>query len=223
MHGGRAPSPRACFLHPPAHASRACPTAHYLLRNPGKPGFRGGEGRPRERSERGGWGTTLAPTSRRRPHPDPSPPLALLVGEGNSTSSLPHRRSSDSTSACPHIPRADSPEPACFASSQSPCCSRPAPAPPSRKTPSSRRRALGAVALRAAAARWRAGAARDAARADCLAQSAVHAGDAANRPPVEVPGGPSNFSNKVERCIEAGTAAGVGPNHIGNFTSRCAN
>jgi hypothetical protein len=44
-----------------------------------------------------------------------------------------------------------------------------------------------------------------------------------NRPPVEVPGGPSNFSNKVERCIEAGTAAGVGPNHIGTFTSRCAN
>ena len=42
-----------------------------------------------------------------------------------------------------------------------------------------------------------------------------------NRPPVEVPGGPSNFSNKVERCIEAGTAAGVGPNHIGEFTRRC--
>ena len=42
-----------------------------------------------------------------------------------------------------------------------------------------------------------------------------------NRPPVEVPGGPSNFSNKVERCIEAGTAAGVGPGHIGEFTRRC--
>ena len=44
-----------------------------------------------------------------------------------------------------------------------------------------------------------------------------------NGPPVAVPAGPSNFSNKVERCIEAGTAAGVGPNHIGTFTSRCAN
>ena len=42
-----------------------------------------------------------------------------------------------------------------------------------------------------------------------------------DRPPVEVPGGPSNFSNKVERCIEAGTAAGVGPNEIGAFTRRC--
>ncbi len=44
-----------------------------------------------------------------------------------------------------------------------------------------------------------------------------------NRPPVEVPGGPSNFSNKVERCIEAGTNAGVGPNAIGAFTRRCVN
>ena len=44
-----------------------------------------------------------------------------------------------------------------------------------------------------------------------------------NRPPVEVPGGPSNFSNKVERCIDAGTNAGVGPNGIGAFTRRCVN
>jgi hypothetical protein len=44
-----------------------------------------------------------------------------------------------------------------------------------------------------------------------------------NQPPVEVPGGPSNFSNKVERCIDAGTSAGVGPGHIGEFTRRCAN
>jgi hypothetical protein len=42
-----------------------------------------------------------------------------------------------------------------------------------------------------------------------------------SRAPVEVPGGPSNFSNKVERCIDAGTAAGVGPGHIGEFTRRC--
>jgi hypothetical protein len=42
-----------------------------------------------------------------------------------------------------------------------------------------------------------------------------------HRTPVLVPGGPSNFSNRVERCIEAGTAAGVGPGHIGAFTGRC--
>jgi hypothetical protein len=43
---------------------------------------------------------------------------------------------------------------------------------------------------------------------------------------VLVPSGPpdrQNFSDRVERCIEAGTAAGVGPNHIGSFTRRCAN
>src|SRR6266850_3381021 len=53
------------------------------MRNPGKPGFRGGEGRLRERSERRrGGGTTLAPCLRPPPTPDPSPPLASLAGGG---------------------------------------------------------------------------------------------------------------------------------------------
>src|SRR5437588_390904 len=67
--------------------------AHRYLRNPGKPGFRGGEGRPGERSERGrGGGATLAPCLSLKPHacseqaapptPDPSPPLASLAGGG---------------------------------------------------------------------------------------------------------------------------------------------
>ena len=44
-----------------------------------------------------------------------------------------------------------------------------------------------------------------------------------NGRPVEVPGGPSNFSNKVERCLDAGAGAGIGPNELGSFTRRCAN
>ena len=40
-------------------------------------------------------------------------------------------------------------------------------------------------------------------------------------PPVEVPGGPSNFSNKVERCLDAAANAGLGPNERGAFTRRC--
>ncbi len=44
-----------------------------------------------------------------------------------------------------------------------------------------------------------------------------------DRPPIQVPGGPSNFSDKVQRCIEAGTAAGLGPNEVGEFARRCAN
>jgi hypothetical protein len=44
-----------------------------------------------------------------------------------------------------------------------------------------------------------------------------------NRPPVEVPGGPSGFSDKVRRCIDAGAAAGLGPNENAAFTRRCAN
>ena len=42
-----------------------------------------------------------------------------------------------------------------------------------------------------------------------------------NGPPVEVPGGPSNFSNKVERCLDAAAGAGLGPNERGAFTRRC--
>jgi len=44
-----------------------------------------------------------------------------------------------------------------------------------------------------------------------------------NRPPIQVPGGPANFSDKVQRCIEAGTAAGLGPNEVAAFSRRCAN
>ena len=44
-----------------------------------------------------------------------------------------------------------------------------------------------------------------------------------NRPPVDVPGGPSGFSDKVQRCIDSGAAAGLGPNENAAFARRCAN
>jgi hypothetical protein len=44
-----------------------------------------------------------------------------------------------------------------------------------------------------------------------------------NRPPVDVPGGPLGFSDKVQRCNHAGAAAGLGPNENAAFTRRCAN
>jgi hypothetical protein len=44
-----------------------------------------------------------------------------------------------------------------------------------------------------------------------------------DRPPVEVPGGRPDFSDKVQRCIHAGAAAGLGPNENAAFTRRCAN
>jgi hypothetical protein len=44
-----------------------------------------------------------------------------------------------------------------------------------------------------------------------------------NRPPVEVPGGPSGFSDKVQSCMHAGAAAGLGPNANAAFVRRCAN
>jgi hypothetical protein len=43
---------------------------------------------------------------------------------------------------------------------------------------------------------------------------------------VLVPAGPpdrNSFSDRVERCVHAGTAAGVRSNHIGSFTAECAN
>jgi hypothetical protein len=43
---------------------------------------------------------------------------------------------------------------------------------------------------------------------------------------VQVPAGPPNrqsFSDRVERCMEAGAAAGLGPNHVSSFSRRCAN
>src|SRR5437773_144988 len=45
-------------------------------------------------------------------------------------------------------------------------------------------------------------------------------------PPVHVPSGPPNrnsFGDRVERCIHSGTAAGIGPNDIGRFSTQCAN
>jgi len=33
----------------------------------------------------------------------------------------------------------------------------------------------------------------------------------------------NSFSDRVERCVHAGTAAGIRPNHIGSFTAQCAN
>jgi len=39
--------------------------------------------------------------------------------------------------------------------------------------------------------------------------------------PVEVPGGPANFSNQVERCLDAAAGAGLGPNQRAAFTRRC--
>ena len=39
--------------------------------------------------------------------------------------------------------------------------------------------------------------------------------------PVEVPGGPSNFSSQVERCVDAAANAGLGPNQRAAFTRRC--
>jgi hypothetical protein len=42
-----------------------------------------------------------------------------------------------------------------------------------------------------------------------------------NHRPVEVPGGPSNFSNQVERCLDAAAGAGLGPNQRATFTRRC--
>jgi hypothetical protein len=43
---------------------------------------------------------------------------------------------------------------------------------------------------------------------------------------VLVPAGPperNSFSDRVESCVHAGTAAGVRSNHIGSFTAQCAN
>jgi hypothetical protein len=43
-----------------------------------------------------------------------------------------------------------------------------------------------------------------------------------DRPPIEVPGGPSGFGDKVQRCLHAGAAAGLGPNDNAAFARRCA-
>jgi hypothetical protein len=41
--------------------------------------------------------------------------------------------------------------------------------------------------------------------------------------PIEVPGGPGYFSNRVERCLDAAANAGLGPNQRAAFTRRCVN
>jgi hypothetical protein len=46
------------------------------------------------------------------------------------------------------------------------------------------------------------------------------------RRPVLVPAAPpgrNSFSDRVERCMHAGRAAGIRPNDLGSFTSQCAN
>jgi hypothetical protein len=35
--------------------------------------------------------------------------------------------------------------------------------------------------------------------------------------------GRNNFSDRIQNCIHAGSAAGVGPNDMGQFSARCAN
>jgi hypothetical protein len=43
---------------------------------------------------------------------------------------------------------------------------------------------------------------------------------------VLVPAGPpdrNSFSDRVERCVHAGAAAGIRPNRMGSFTAQCAN
>jgi hypothetical protein len=44
-----------------------------------------------------------------------------------------------------------------------------------------------------------------------------------DRAPIAVPGGPAGFSDKVQRCLQAGAAAGLGPNENSDFSRRCAN
>ncbi len=42
---------------------------------------------------------------------------------------------------------------------------------------------------------------------------------------ITVPSGQpgESYSDRVSRCIEAGTAAGLGPNQVNSFSRRCAN
>ena len=49
-----------------------------------------------------------------------------------------------------------------------------------------------------------------------------HHGGVVIVPPAVVPG-QDNFSDRFARCAQAGAAAGIGANHLGGFTARCAN
>jgi hypothetical protein len=45
------------------------------------------------------------------------------------------------------------------------------------------------------------------------------------QPPVHIPAGPrgrNSYSDRVERCVHYGTAAGVSNDQIGAFTAQCA-
>jgi hypothetical protein len=41
-------------------------------------------------------------------------------------------------------------------------------------------------------------------------------------PPAAVPG-QNNYGDRMARCAQAGAAAGIGANHLGAFTTQCAN
>jgi hypothetical protein len=49
-----------------------------------------------------------------------------------------------------------------------------------------------------------------------------HRGRVVPVPPALVPG-QNSYSDRAARCAQAGTAAGIGANHLGAFTTQCAN
>jgi hypothetical protein len=49
-----------------------------------------------------------------------------------------------------------------------------------------------------------------------------HRGRVVPVPPAAVPG-QNNYSDRMARCAQAGAAAGIGANHLGAFTTQCAN
>jgi hypothetical protein len=49
-----------------------------------------------------------------------------------------------------------------------------------------------------------------------------HRGRVVPVPPAVVPG-QNSYSDRMARCAQAGAAAGVGANHLGAFTTQCAN
>jgi hypothetical protein len=53
------------------------------------------------------------------------------------------------------------------------------------------------------------------------AQFVPHNGSVVVVPPALAPG-PGTYSDRASRCIQAGAAAGVGANQLGEFTMRCA-
>ena len=49
-----------------------------------------------------------------------------------------------------------------------------------------------------------------------------HRGRVVLGPPAAVPG-QNNYGDRMARCAQAGAAAGIGANHLGAFTTQCAN